>query len=108
MGATHIPTGAATEVQGIWLAASSSFSLFASVHLSVCGFPHKANEGNKEMKNSVMRPSHTFWKQSAWSQPRFALRILAMTEVEKNILQSLLDLEKAVVSMATSHPKPNL
>ena len=31
-----------------------------------------------------------------------------MTEVEQNILQSLLDLESAVKSMATANPKPNL
>ena len=31
-----------------------------------------------------------------------------MTEVEQNILQSLIDLETAVKSMPTAHPKPNL
>ncbi len=31
-----------------------------------------------------------------------------MTEVEKDILQSLINLETAVRSMATTHPRPNL
>ena len=31
-----------------------------------------------------------------------------MTEVEKDILQSLLELERAVASMPTANPKPNL
>ena len=31
-----------------------------------------------------------------------------MTEMEQNILQSLVDLETAVKSMSTAHPKPNL
>ena len=31
-----------------------------------------------------------------------------MTELEKHILQSLLDLEQAVASMPTANPKPNL
>ena len=31
-----------------------------------------------------------------------------MTEIEKSVLQSLLELERAVASMATAQPKPNL
>jgi len=31
-----------------------------------------------------------------------------MTELEKNILDSLVDLENAVKAMAASHPKPSL
>lgn len=31
-----------------------------------------------------------------------------MTEIEKQILQALLELEQAVASMATANPKPNL
>jgi hypothetical protein len=31
-----------------------------------------------------------------------------MTETQKNILQALLDLERAVAAMPTTNPKPNL
>ena len=43
-----------------------------------------------------------------WQRARYALRILDMTNLETNFLESLIELDMTVKTMRAANPKPNL